>query len=167
MSKLKYDGLVEPWKVDLIVNRAQQMGFQGSDLEDIQQDIIQDFMRFRFDPAKSNGACESTVLMAVVDHYLTDRLRSDTRRRTYLEKLEAETKQSYDPGPMEHRLLDMQSAIETLPPREKEVCNLLGLGYSIHEIAKMRVWGWHTVERLIGNIRKAFKGMGIHAWVRE
>lgn len=157
MRTLNYDGLVEPWKIELIVNRAKQMGFRGSDLDDIQQDIIQDLMCFRFDPAKSNGASESTVLIAVIDHYLTDKLRSDSRRRVCLDRLASEIKQSYDPTQDERRILDMQRVIETLPPRERDICNLLAQGCSIHEIAKMRVWGWHTVERLIGNIRERFE----------
>jgi len=167
MRRLDYRGVLESWKVDVIIARAKQMGFRGSNLDDVQQEIILKAMRFRFDAAKSNGAMESTAFIAVIDNYLKEMIRSETRYRLHLEQMRATLKESYDPTPTDHKFLDIQGAIAVLSPREQDVCNLLGLGYSIHEIAKMRVWGWHTVERLIDNIREKFEEAGIRGWVHD
>jgi len=40
----------------LILDRARRKGFHPDELEDVQQDVIQAAMNFRFKPEKSNGA---------------------------------------------------------------------------------------------------------------
>ena len=61
----RYDGLLEPWKVQLIISRATRLGFRRHDLEDVQQDVALAIIDFRFDPGQN--VAESTVLTALVD----------------------------------------------------------------------------------------------------
>jgi hypothetical protein len=70
MFQNDYGEVVEKWKVALILRRAIRMGFRRHDLEDVQQQVVVELLAFTFDPAKSNGASETTVITALIDNTL-------------------------------------------------------------------------------------------------
>ncbi|TET37968.1 MAG: sigma-70 family RNA polymerase sigma factor [Planctomycetota bacterium] len=161
MNRLDYDGLVESWKVDLIISRAKRMGFRCDEMEDLQQELILDVMHFRYDTAKSNGATETTALIALIDNRLKKLRRSETRYRAHLERLAVERKRAYASTPSECWVNDVREAVEFLPMREYMVCCLLGRGYSKLQIANALGCGWHTVDRLMRRIRKHLLALGL------
>jgi hypothetical protein len=97
MKRLDYNGQVEPWKVDLIISRAKRMGFRCDEIEDAQQTIIFDVMCFRFNTTKSNGATETTALIALIDNRLKSLLRSKTRYQAHIDNFMREAELVHNP----------------------------------------------------------------------
>jgi len=164
MERLNYDGLVEQWKVDLIVRRAKRMGFRNDELADIQQEIILDVLEFQYDPAKSNGAKERTALQSLIDNRLRHIRRTAMREKVKIKRIRDQVRQSYDDAEQQ-RVLDVHDAIAALSPREQAVCRALAEGRSKHEIAKQLGCGWHTVDRLVCRIRDRFEKIGLDGWI--
>ena len=162
MEKLKYDGLVEEWKVDLIAARARRMGFRWDEIPDIQQRIIMEVLAFEFD--ESNGAKESTALQAIIDNNLKKMCRTTARYRSHLERLVHERPLETD-FIAEECAIDVRLAVAQLPEREQTVCQALAAGCSKHEIAQRLQCGWHTVDRLILRIREHFRDIGLDGYV--
>lgn len=79
----EYEGLMDDWKLQLIVERAKRKGFREHEIEDAQQEVVLELLGFRFDPEKSNGATERTVITALIDKKLTFILRGQTRRQKF------------------------------------------------------------------------------------
>lgn len=167
MERLNYDGLVESWKVDLIISRAKRLGFRCDEMEDVQQELILDLMNFRYDAEKSNGAMETTALIALIDNRLKKLRRSETRYRAHLEQLKMERKQANISAPDESWVNEVRDFVETFPMRERTVCHALSLGYSKHEIARMLNCGWHTIDRIVARIRQWFEERGFDARMRD
>ncbi len=160
MERLDYDGVVEPWKVALIVARAKRMGFRRDEIHDVQQQMILDVVGFRFDPARSNGAQESTALQALIDNQLKKMCRTTARHRARMDRLSREPiPEVYFP---EHeRALEVRTAVAALPEREQAVCRALVEGYSKPDIAGKLGCGWHTVDRIVRHIRQRFEENGL------
>ena len=66
--------------------RAKRLGIRRHDLEDAQQEIVLDVLDFRFDAAKSNGACERTALTSLIDRRLMTMLRA---KRRYAQRVQS------------------------------------------------------------------------------
>lgn len=164
MDRLDYDGIVDAWKVDLIVARARRMGFRRDEIDDAQQGMILDVVSFRYDAAKSNGAQESTALQSVIDNHLKKMCRTTARYRARVDRLREEPIPECV-FPDSARVIDVRSAVATLPEREREVCRALGEGYSKQEIARLLHCGWHTVDRLVRRIREHFETLGLDAYL--
>jgi DNA-directed RNA polymerase specialized sigma24 family protein len=163
-SDNRYDGLVEPWKVQLLVSRARRLGFRRHELEDVQQEVILEVIAFPFDPSK--GASESTPLTAMIDNRLKA-LRRKARR--YAARI---TSVGDAPGLEEAGLtcedeaglrMDMLSAMALLTPNELAICAGLIRGQSVNQIALRLNRSWHTVHRMIHAIRRRFLAMGLEA----
>lgn len=167
MKKLDYDGVAEPWKVDLIITRAKFMGFRCDEIEDVQQELILDVMNFRYEIAKSNGATETTALIALIDNRLKKLVRTQARYRALVEQYRQEAQRSYEPIAGIERAIDVRNVVESLTEREREVCRALGLGFTRHNIAKILGCGWHTVNRIVCRIRQRFEECGLDAWMRD
>ena len=165
--KLDYGGLVEPWKVDLIIARAKGMGFRCDEIEDVQQELILDVMRFRYEKAKSNGAAETTALIALIDNRLKKLVRARARYRTHLERFRDAAERSWEPATDEERAIDINDVVASLAERERTVCRALAFGLTRNEIARMLGCGWHTVDRIIGRIRLRFEECGLDPRMRD
>ena len=157
----RYDGLLEPWKVQLIISRATRLGFRRHDLEDVQQDVALAIIDFRFDPGR--GVAESTVLTALVDNRLKS-LRRKARR--YIARV-ANATDTAAPEPEsfpEWNLplrLDVLAAETTLSPSERTILSSLAQGQSVRQIARRMGHGWHRVNRVIRRIQDRFRKMGL------
>jgi len=166
MDRLEYGDLVEPWKVKLIVSRARRMGFRGAELADVQQEIVLDLSRFRYDADRSNGAKEATALTALIDNRLKKIRRSDDRYRDHLQRLGEQANLSAEIHIDGDAVIDVQCAVSALPRKERAVCRELMCGASKPEIAVTLRCGWHTVERLVRNIRNRFLELGLDVYAR-
>jgi DNA-directed RNA polymerase specialized sigma24 family protein len=158
----KYDGLLEPWKVRLIVSRARRLGFCRHDLEDAQQEVILAVMAFAFDPAK--GAAESTALTAVIDNQLKALRRKAARYDARITSIgDAAALEKACPVYEENLpiRLDLLTVMTRLTSEELDMCLRLIQGQSIGQIARELHRGWHTVNRAIRRIRERFVFMGL------
>ncbi len=170
-----YDGLVEPWKVDLIEERARRRGMkQLADINDAEQEIILAVMAFKFDKAKSNGASEMTAMTALIDRKLLFMRRSAARQKLREEKyLQTQPGQIEGaPGPLDvdfertmQSTCDVQMALKHLDQIEKEVCQELSNGKSLLQIARGLGVTRYKVERIVEGIRQRFESFGLGAWV--
>jgi len=158
----RYDGLLEPWKIQLITSRAKRLGFRRHDLEDVQQEVIMEVVAFRFDPSK--GAGESTPLTAMIDH----RLKTIRRKAA---RYAAKVANAGDALTLEKACLvyedstavrlDVMTAMTRLTGEEIAICLRLIQGQSVRQIARQLKRGWHSVNRTIRGIRRRFQAMGL------
>lgn len=160
----KYDGLIEQWKVDLIIERARFMRMRRHEYPDVLQTLVPELMKFRYDPAHSNGAQERTVLITVIDNHLRWMRRTIKRYRGHVERF-GWTRTKFSSEEVKPVKIDVADAIAKLTPDEQAVCHGLAESRSIHDIAKQLGCGWHTVERLIRGIRQQFAALGLDEWV--
>jgi len=170
-----YGNLVEAWKVRLITRRARRLGFRRQEWKDLQQEIILNVLDFRYDPAKSNGAKESTLLTAIVDNRLKAILRTSVRDHNRIEQIRRDRgigpsadenhpafAQADDLTPMS---ADVRQAVQSLSPREQAICAALGHGESPAAIAKQLNCGRTTIRRHIENIRQQMGSL--RGWIGQ
>jgi hypothetical protein len=170
-----YGQLVEEWKVDLILDRARRKGFRSHELEDVQQDVIQAVMDFRFEPEKSNGATENTALTALIDKQLTFVQRGRARHHKHHERFR-ELMGVRDGQPIQDimvdsqeravsLMLDLREAVARLTPQEQDICAALFRGENRFNIAKALGVSRYELDRIIERIREQFQARGLDAWV--
>ena len=174
MSENNYSSLLPKWKVKLINRRALRMGFRRDELDDALQQIVPHVTHFVFDPTKSNGACEQTVLVALIDQQLKTMVRTRSRYRGHVERLRqdrsvmatnAEVPTAAICPEQYEMVLDVQLTVAALPPRERAICTALSEGRSLAQIAQALGCDWHTVRRAVQDIRTRFQAIGLEGWM--
>ena len=173
----EYGTLVEQWKVDLIVARAKRQGFREHEIEDAQQEVIIDLLSFVYDPVKSNGAAEKTVLTALIDKKLKSMKRGAARRKKHEDKysdLQGAVGGYVEPilcknGDQKRASMasDLQYGIGALDARSRTICYALSEGKSRASIAKTMGLTRYQLDEVINGIRLKFEGMELEGWVDE
>lgn len=170
-----YGNLVETWKIRLINRRARRLGFRRQEWRDLQQEIILDMLSFRFDPAKSNGAKESTLLTAIIDNRLKAILRMTIRDRNRVDQIRRD--KGIGPSADENHpafaqvddltplSADVRQVVDSLSPREQAICAALGRGESPAIIARQLGCGRTTIRRHIENIRQRLGSL--RGWIGQ
>jgi RNA polymerase sigma factor (sigma-70 family) len=154
------------WKLDLIARRARRLGLRGPDIDDAVQELALDVLDFDYDPQRAGGASEPAVLAGVIDNRLVSLLRSRDRYQMHLARLAAdlgpdsEIDESQDLSRCELRS-DVCDLVNALPADYQDVCLRLMAGESLAEIADARECGWHTIRRMLDQIRATFVEAGI------
>ena len=162
----KYDGILEPWQVELIAQRAKRMGFGKHDVPDVMQRVAMALRRFKFDPARSNGAKESTAVQALIDRYLKFIRRTESRYQAKVE-FASERTEPMCHADDEHLVMDVRKAMATLSERDQAICRDLMAGYSMYEIARRMRCGWYTVERAMKRIATQFEALEVDGWLER
>ena len=168
----RYDGIVEIWKIELIVRRAKRLGIRQHELEDAQQEIVLDVIEFRFEEAKSNGGCERTVLTSLIDRRLMTMARTKKRYEKHVGPMPAEVRKDGEREPFTEPIkqqsleMDVREAISVLSSEEQSVCAALADGESIAEIARRMGRSWHAANTIVARIRRHFEVIGLDAWIR-
>ena len=153
-------------KLDLIRSRAVRFGIKRHDLEDAVQDVIIDLLEFTPDPDKTNGATESTVLIAVIDRRLMEWLRTQKRYQGMLERcgamLPTGDELAYDSSvEASDTMMDVASLLAELPEFEQQIGQLLADGHNATSIArKLRVKRPAVCEAM-NVIRERFANAGL------
>ncbi len=166
MEMPNYDGIIEKWKVDLIIHRAKLYGFKPHEIPDALQEAVLVVLDFEYDPNHANGATERTVLTTVIDNRLRKMKRSATRYRMHLERFGQDATE-FSPDEIDPRAIDVASAVADLSHREQVVCRGLADGLTRAHIARKLGCSWHTVQRIICRLRRRFKELGLDGWVNE
>lgn len=173
MRHNEYDGLLEEWKVRLMVSRARRLGFRPDEIDDAMQDTVLDVLAFRFDPAKANGASEATALTAVIDNRLRMVRRAWRRYQKHVEALRVElgVDEARDrwPEPVEDEtallVLDVREALALLSPKERRLCRALLAGQTRADVARHAGRDWHAAARALVHVRRRFQALGLEGWV--
>ncbi|HOA75236.1 MAG TPA: helix-turn-helix domain-containing protein [Phycisphaerae bacterium] len=166
MDMPSYDGVIERWKVDLIITRAKLLKFRAYQLPDVLQELVLELLDFEYDPEHADGATESTALTTVIDHHLRKMKRSAKRYQARLERMGEEVSE-FSPDEVDMQAIDVGSIVAGLPPREQAVCQGLAGGMTRQEIARELGCGWHTVNRIVKQLREHFRETGLAGWVGE
>jgi DNA-binding NarL/FixJ family response regulator len=154
--------------------RARRRGYRREELPDLRQDLAPTLAAFRFDAAKSNGACERTVLVSIIDRQLAMALRTRARwqrlRAEYSDACASAERQRAERREVAHeievdRATDVASALGTLAPVEQTVARALMKGERLSAIAKRLGRTRYDIERLLERIRDHFRVCGVDAWV--
>jgi len=159
MLENDYRGVVADWKVELLVRRAKKMGFRRHDLEDVQQEVILDVMKFEYDPSRSNGASEETALTAVIDKRLKMMVRGRKREQQRMEVIAPRQATEYPPP--DGLALDVNDVTSRLSPDDQAVCRAMSEGECPRQIAVRLGWSWRRVEQAIARIRQHFTAAGL------
>lgn len=165
-----YDGVVKPWKVRLVLERARRLGVPRHAWDDALQEIVPHVARFRYDPDRHNGAKEATGLIALVDKRLKMLLRQMAReRRREWRYVDGRGQAAGGPDPHRHDgaalRLDIRAALAGLSSHELYICCRLSEGGRISQIARDLGASWHRVERLIVGLRGRFEAMGLDGYL--
>lgn len=153
-------------KLHLIRSRAVRFGIKRHDLEDAVQDVIIDLLEFTPDPDKTNGATESTVLIAVIDRRLMEWLRTQKRYQDMLGRC-GTMLPSGDELACESRVaasdaaIDVASLLAELPEFKRQVGQMLSEGRSAYSIAEELGVGRRAVNSAIAVIRERFTSAGL------
>ena len=166
MEMPNYDGVIENWKVNLIIYRAKRHGFKPHEIPDALQEAVLVVLEFEYDPNHANGATERTALTTVIDNRLRKMKRSAARYRMHLERLGQDATE-FSRDEIDPRVIDVASAVADLSEREQTVCRGLADGLSKARIAKQMGCGWHTIERIIRRLRQRFEELELDGWVKE
>lgn len=168
MSANKYAGIMDDWQVRMINARARRTGMNSHDRDDAAQQIAIETAAFTSSPKRSDAESEEAVLATIVKRQMQDAARRAARHRRRMERLASEngaTRTEFEP---KHEMqVDVRAAVEQLSPRQQCVCAMLAKGESIRSIAKALNCGWHTVERIIADIRGRFQETGLNEWLGE
>ena len=164
MNMPKYDGVLEQWKVDLVIHRAKLLGFRPHELPDALQEAVIVVLDFQYDPNHANGAAERTALITVIDNRLRKMKRSATRYRAHVERFGLNATE-FSRDEVDFCAMDVASAVADLTEREQSVCRGLSEGFSKAQIARKLGCGWHTVERVIRRLRDRFEELGLDGWM--
>jgi len=171
MRYREYDGVLEDWKVRLMVSRARRLGFRPHEIDDALQEIVLDVLAFRFDRARSNGATGATALTAVIDKRLRMVRRAWRRYQQLVARFRADrgVDEARDrwPEPVEDETelmaMDVREAVARLPLPQRRLCKSLVREGSLARIARRDRCGWHTVRRSVENLRRRLAGL--KGWV--
>lgn len=163
MNKNEYAGIMDDWQVRMINARARRMGLNSHDRDDVAQQIAIETVAFTSNPDRCNCATvPEAVLATIVNRQVQGAARQCVRYRQRIERLAQRDGVGLREFEPKHELeLDVRTAVAQLPLRQQRVCAMLSDGQSIASIAKALRCGWHTVERLIANIRERFAEFGL------
>jgi len=166
MEMPNYDGIIEKWKINLIISRAKRCGFKPHELPDALQEAVLVVIEFEYDPDHAEGATERTALVPIIDNRLRKMKRAAARYRMHVERFGQDATE-FSREEVDPRVVDVASAIADLSPREQKVCQGLANGLPIDQMAKQMGCGWHTVARIIRRLRQRFEDFGLDGWVTE
>lgn len=166
MEMPKYDGIIDQWKVDLIIHRAKLLGFRQHEIPDALQEIVLVVIKFEYDPNHANGATERTALTSIIDNHLRKMIRSATRYRAHI-KCFGKNVTKFSRDEVDQRGIDIASAVADLTEREQIICRHLANGLCKAEIARELGCGWHTVNRIVRRLRVRFENLNLDEWLRS
>lgn len=166
MHAPKYDGLLEPWKIELIGQRARRLGIRPQDVADLTQELVVELLSFTYRPDPQGPAQERTVLQALIDHHLAKRHRTARRYRVHLERAARQRGEATDGDPSA-MALDVRMATARLSRQDQAICQALAQGHSPAAIAEAFGCSWHTVARAIRRIRRHFQAIGLGGWIGQ
>lgn len=163
--------------LELIERRGKRLGFRGADLDDAVQEAAIAVMTFEFDEQRANGATLETALTAVIDRCLRALRRKQSRYARHLQRfLDAAHAEwtNVDAEPVEphHQVptdlqLDVRRVLEGLSAGDRQLCEHLATGRSVHQIAELLGCDWHTARRQIDRLRETFVARGLDHWLSD
>lgn len=162
----RYQGVFEPWKVNLAFARLKHFGVPLQAWDDALQELSIVIHRFRFDPARAHAASEETILCRILDRRIKMLARTNARRRNRLHRFSLLAHRTEDTRLPEQAAMatELREAMGTLSARRQTICRLMMGGEGIMEIAETLGLHHETVRRHVRFIRERFIEKGINPW---
>lgn len=166
---------IDAWKVALIDDRARLRGYRRDELDEVRQELAPTIAAFVFDHAKSNGACERTVLISIIDNQLTMALRTRARWQQFRSEYAAEMtlaerdrteRQDCEHVTESNRRIDVERAINLLWEPDRVIALALAGGESLRDLSKRLNRSRYDLGLAVERIRDHFLACGLDAWVR-
>jgi DNA-binding NarL/FixJ family response regulator len=159
-------------KLELVRSRAVRFGLKRHDLEDAVQEVAMYLLEFTPDPAKTNGASESTILTGAIDLRLKQLLRTKHRYQDMVDRcgamLPSEDELLVDGGYESSDLaMDVATILSQLTDFEQRVGRMLTEGHTITSITRELNVGRQCVEDAVAAIRLRLVEEGIGDEVQE
>lgn len=155
MEMPNYDGIMEAWKVKLILGRAKKHGLKPHEIPDVLQECVLAILDAKHDDAHASGTTERTLLVAIVDRLIQKMKRTEQRYQMHVEFF-GQTASEFSREEVDMQALEIADIIETLTPQEKAVCCGLAEGMSKAEIAQKMGCDWHTINHIVHRLRQHF-----------
>ena len=155
MEMPSYDGIMEAWKVKLIIGRAKKYGLKSHEIPDVLQECVLTILDAKHDENHASGATERTLLVAIVDKIIQKMKRTDQRYQIHVERF-GQTASEFSREEVDMQTLEIADIIERLTPQEKAICHGLAGGMSKAEVAQKIGCDWHTVDHAIHRLRQHF-----------
>lgn len=170
----KYEGVIQTWKVKLAVSRIRAFRLPMDEWEDALQEIAIAILQFRFDPAKANGAKESTALCSLINNILRMTVRLKQRDRRRLDKYASRQPHAFDQETGEplsedssaSLRMDVAAAVKAMTRFERSICMRLCRGDSMKAIAQQLRCDRGRVRRTVAAIRRRMRLAGIDGWMQ-
>ncbi|MCY2932482.1 MAG: hypothetical protein NTV86_23905 [Planctomycetota bacterium] len=165
-----YDGAVDKWKIRLAISRIRAFKLPRDDWEDALQEIVIAIYQFEFDPAKSNGAKESTALCGLINNVLLAMVRAHHRRQRRMEQYTAtvsiqvdrETGEVVDDHEDDPAIrLDVAAILAGMTPIQREVCIRRARGDSLRKIARQMGLRWRQLCGILKAVHRKFQHAGL------
>ena len=159
-------------KLELIRSRAVRLGLRRHDLEDAIQEAMLELLEFSPDSEKTNGASESTILIAVIDRRLMKRLRTRKRYKGMIERcgamLPSEEELLTDSGiEGSDTSMDVATLVSGLPEFEQDVARMLTEGHTATSIARELGVDRRVTNAAVESNRTRFEEAGLGGEVQE
>ena len=164
-SQNKYSGALIDWKVRYITKLALRKGYQGSDLDDVLQELVIMLQSFEYNSENANLASERTLLTQWVNRKLANMRRKENRAHNRDERVAKMRCIAVPPKPLNLKL-DVKKAVRALSNFDQTVCDLLGRGFKKREIVQRLKCTPGALEFAIEKIRLSFEERGLDEWIR-
>lgn len=165
-----YNGVVEKWKIRLAVSKIRAFKLPKSEWEDALQEIAVAIHEFEFDPAKSNGAKESTAICGLITNLLRNMIRSRLRDQrktkdyalTLSLEMDPETGEAVDPREQPDAFFssDFAAVLAQMTQQEREVCVRRARGESQRQVCRAMRLRWERLQQLTMSIRGRLEEAG-------
>ncbi|MCL2645402.1 MAG: helix-turn-helix domain-containing protein [Phycisphaerales bacterium] len=159
-----YAGMVPPEVLELIARRVRYYRIRADEHDDLQQQIVPLLMEFRYDPAISNGASETTAMTAVIDNQIKVHRRANRRHQRRIERMQTQVRESTTDATADLRL-DLKNAMTQLSEQDRVICQHLAQGHTTTDIAQRLNCCRATVDHAVWRIRKTFEDTGLKIWI--
>lgn len=164
----QYEGVVSTNVVKMIRRITEKLGISQDDQSDAEQTVILEVLQFEFDPEKSNGGSEETVLYSLALNTLKSFVRAKARHAQKLENYSVFFPIDPDSGeyipPQEGTKfldIDVRIALAQLPPAKQELCHRLMNGEQRKDICEKYGLSKRALSEVIDEIREAFWEVGL------
>lgn len=159
MKSNRYAGVVEPWKVRLVTQRARHRGYRGDDLDEVVHRIVLQLVQLQY--CAESGASEAAAVRAVADRQLSMYHRSESRYQRRVESVSHVGEPTVEPIHSTQQAMDVRQALAELPELTQRICRALADGLSINETARKLGISWHTVQQHVESARRHFEQAGL------
>lgn len=172
----RYEGYVEQWKVNLALGRMKAFRLPADQWPDLLQNLMPEMAGFQYQADLAGGRNEAQVLYGLINNRLRSALRSQQRAQRRVARHRellgvspgsAESHPAFAAEDRNDMQLDIQLCLAALPHEHRCVCQHLMDGDSLAQIARDMKLAWHTIARIVDQVREHFTQLELDAWLQH